>query len=58
MTVESPGCAPPRYWLPAFKPSFDNIRRPLFPWDNIVSQDYDKTVSIFSSALVEAELTI
>ena len=55
MTVESPGCAPPRYWLPEFEESFSNIRRPLYPWDD-VGAGYDKTVSIFSRELAEVTL--
>ena len=49
MTTDYPGCAPPRFWLPEFNKAFSNIRRPLYPWDDV--DGYDKEVAVFASQL-------
>jgi microcystin degradation protein MlrC len=49
LTVDYPGCSPPRFWLPEFASAYSNIRRPLYPWDDILT--FDPTVSIFPSAV-------
>jgi hypothetical protein len=53
LTVDYPGCAPPRYYLPEFEESFSNLSRPCFPWDDVGGL-FDKTVQVFESQLVEA----
>ena len=59
MTIESPGCAPPRFWLPEFRDAYSNVLssgRTMYPWAE--PQDYDREVTVVTSqlALVSASV--
>lgn len=52
ITIESPGCAPPRFWLPEFREAYSEVLasgRLMYPWAE--PEDYDRTVSIVASEL-------
>ena len=52
MTIESPGCAPPRFWLPEFTQAYSNVLssgRTMYPWAE--PEDYDREVSVVASQL-------
>ena len=51
MSIDMPGCAPPRYWLPEFEKAFSNLQRPVYPWDDVT--DFDRTVAVFASQLAQ-----